>query len=208
MDPVPSPALAAALARQRGRDLLGPDPIDDLRAHSHGFARAVGPDPARAVDLGSGGGVPGLVLAAECWPSTGLTLLDASQRRCTYLELEVAELGLDDRVEVRWGRAEELGRQADLRGRCDAVVARSFGPPSVTAECAAPLLRVEGVLVVSEPPDAAPGRWNAEGLAALGLVHEATEQVAGLSYARFRQVTECPDRFPRRPGLPARRPLF
>ena len=48
------------------------------------------------------------------------------------------------------------------------MTARSFGPPAATAECAAPLLAVGGLLVVSEPPDG-PDRWPADALAALGL---------------------------------------
>src|SRR5690606_21759798 len=103
------------------------------------------------------------------------------------------------------GRAEEVGRSR-WRGRAEAVIARSFGPPAATAECAAPLLRGGGLLVVSEPPDDV-DRWPAAGLAALGLVvgprvaEDATVQV-------LVQQEVCPDRFPRRVGLPAKRPLF
>ncbi|HEX7134245.1 MAG TPA: RsmG family class I SAM-dependent methyltransferase, partial [Iamia sp.] len=154
------------------------------------------------------GGVPGLVLAVEAWPRARMTLLDASQRRCTYLELCVADLALGDRVDVLWARAEEAGRDPGRRGGADAVVARSFGPPAATAECAAPLLRVGGALVVSEPPGGSGDRWDVEGLARLGLVRETTEVVEGATFTRLRQVEVCPDTYPRRPGVPARRPLF
>ena len=113
-------------------------------------------------------------------------------------------------------RAEACGRREDLRGAFGGVLARSFGRPAVVAECAAPLLEVGGFLVVSEPPRPAevahalePGgtRWPAEelealGLVPLGVVHE------GFDYMTLRQVTACPDRFPRRDGVPAKRPLF
>lgn len=205
-----SPALRDALARQRARDVLGPDPVDLLVTHSLGFAaaRGAGDQPTRVVDLGSGGGVPGLVLALEAWATAELVLVDASQRRCTYLELEVAALGLADRVSVRWGRAEELGRDPDLRASADVVTARSFGPPAVTAECAAPLLRVGGVLVVSEPPGSTGARWPADGVARAGLAVEAVVAHHGASYTRLRQVSPCPADLPRRPGVPERRPLF
>ncbi len=201
-------ALERVLGRQRERDLLGPDPLPVLIAHSRGFAALVDPDPGSVVDLGSGGGVPGLVLAAVVWPEARFTLVDASQRRATYLELAVADLGLAERVEVVVGRAEDVGRSPTHRAGADVVVARSFGPPAVVAECAAPLLRVGGAVVVSEPPGSEGERWPAAPLAQLGLVVEATAQVDGATYTRLRQVEACPDRFPRRAGVPEKRSLF
>ena len=106
------------------------------------------------------------------------------------------------------GRAEELARRADLRGRFDLVVARGFGPPAVTAECGAGFLVVGGRLVVSEPPGGRPDRWPAEGLAPLGLEPGRRSRRAGASYQVLRQATACPDRYPRRVGIPAKRPLF
>ncbi|HMJ75158.1 MAG TPA: RsmG family class I SAM-dependent methyltransferase [Iamia sp.] len=200
--------LDEVLELQRRRDVVGREPAGALRAHSAGYAVALGATPDIVVDLGSGGGVPGLVLAVERWPAARITLLDASQRRCTYLELCVADLDLGDRLDVLWARAEETGRDPARRGAADAVVARSFGPPAATAECAAPLLRPGGALVVSEPPGGAGDRWDADGLGQLGLVLETTEVVEGATFTRLRQVEPCPDAFPRRPGVPARRPLF
>ncbi len=200
-------SLTEVLERQRARGVLGADQVTQLRTHSRGFATALGAVPDRALDLGSGGGVPGLVLAAERWPSTDLVLLDASQRRCTYLELAVTQLGLP-RVVVRWARAEAAGRDEALRGRLDAVVARSFGPPAVVAECAAPLLAVGGALAVSEPPEGADRRWDETALARLGLEHEVSDRIDGSWFTRLRQVRPCPNIYPRRVGLPTRRPLF
>lgn len=196
------------LHQQRARDVLGPDPVEAQVAHSLGFATALGPSPRRAIDLGSGGGIPGVVLAVMCWPEAEVVLVDASQRRCTYLELVVGQLDLAPRVQVRWGRAEELGREEAWRGRADAVVARSFGPPAAVAECAAPLVAIGGGLVVSEPPGASGERWPAAGLAALGATLEEVVEVEGARYVRLRQEASCPARFPRRPGTPTRRPLF
>ena len=75
-------------------------------------------------------------------------------------------------------------------------MARSFGPPAATAECAAPLLRPGGALVVSEPPGGAGDRWDADGLAALGLARETTEVVGGATFTRLRQVEACPEPIP------------
>jgi 16S rRNA (guanine527-N7)-methyltransferase len=202
--------LLAVLARQRDRGLLGAGPLDRVRAHSRGFAGAAGEVPGRALDLGTGAGIPGLVLATECWPTTDIVLVDSSQRRCTYLEMAVAELALGDRVRVAWGRAEALGRDPGLRATMDVVVARSFAPPAVTAECAAPFLVPGGLLVVSDPPEGGTGpeRWEPPGLARLGLAPEAPVTVDGASFRRLRQVAPCPEDFPRRPGVPRRHQLF
>ena len=200
--------LDEVIELQRARDLIGREPSPTLRAHSAGYAAVLDEEPVRVVDLGSGGGVPGLVLAVERWPTARMTLLDASQRRCTYLELCVADLDLGDRVEVLWARAEEAGRDPHRRAAADAVVARSFGPPAATAECAAPLLCVGGTLVVSEPPGGPGDRWDVGGLARLGLEREVSTVVEGATFTRLRQIEPCPEPYPRRPGLPARRPLF
>jgi 16S rRNA (guanine527-N7)-methyltransferase len=105
-------------------------------------------------------------------------------------------------------RAESVGHVASHRGQWDAVIARSFGAPAVTAECAAPLLVIGGVLVVAEPPSGSADRWPADGLARLGLSVESLVHTGDATYQVLRQVSECPARFPRRVGVPAKRPLF
>jgi len=169
--------------------------------------------PTTVVDLGSGGGVPGLVLAAR-WEGATLTLIEAGTRRAVFLRRAVLDLGLEERVRVAGERAETVGRAEGQRGAADVVTARSFGRPAVVAECAAPLLRTGGLLVVSEPPPArltarepADARWSEPGLAQLGM--GPAQQVGGrFRFAAVRQESPCPDRFPRRVGVPAKRPLF
>jgi 16S rRNA (guanine527-N7)-methyltransferase len=145
--------------------------------------------------------VPGLVLALG-WVGTDWTFVDAAERRCRFLEEAVQDLDLAGRVRVVQGRAEELGRDPALRGLATLVTARSFGPPAVTAECAAPFLAVGGQLLVSEPPSGE-DRWHAE-VSVLGL--RVGARVAGIQV--LEQVEPCPDRYPRRTGVPAKRPLF
>ena len=149
----------------------------------------------RLLDLGAGGGVPGLVLAGAL-SRTAVALLDASERRTDFLRRAVGRLGLFPRVTVVTARAETAGRDPVWRGTFDAVVARSFGEPAATAEAAAPFLRVGGQLVVSEPPELSVDRWPLGGLAVLGLVRD--EVAAGAGVASFTQVEPCPARFPRR----------
>ena len=178
--------------------------------HALGFASAlVGSAPSPALDLGSGGGLPGLPLAVA-WPESRWVLLDAGLRRTDFLRRAVDRLGLSDRVAVARGRAEELGRSGgpDWRGAFQLVVARGFGSPSVTAECSAPLLAVGGRLVVSEPPDSTGHRWSTSGLALLGMRPAKVCVAAGTSYQLIEQDAPCPERFPRRAAAMSRRPLF
>ncbi len=227
--------LGQILDEARAAGFLGPGPLDIQLRHAEGFAVVArslwpdGPTPPVLLDLGSGGGLPGLVVAAR-WPEATVVLLDASARRTAFLAVATRRLGLEDRVSVRQDRAEVAGRDPELRGRLDLVLARSFGRPAVTAECAAPLLKPGGWLVVSEPP-AAPRPTprcppterrprkclrrcpracpvaRPEPLRQLGLEPARLEHV-GFDYQTLRQAEPCPERFPRRDGMPAKRPLF
>jgi len=159
------------------------------------------PAGGRVLDLGSGGGLPGLVLATAR-PDLGLTLLEARRRACRFLREAVADLGLTG-VDVVEARAEEAARRPDLRETFDAVVARSFGPPAVTAECAVGFLRPAGRLVVSEPPaeqGAAATRWPPHRAADLGFGAPVPGGGPGGSFVVLEKVG-CDDRWPRRVGV-------
>jgi len=207
------------LEQAKSLGFLGPGPVDHHIDHAVAMAAVLevvvrpqetGLDGGgvKGVDLGSGGGVPGLVLASVAAGGVASwALVESMERRSAFLEWAVAELHLEDRVSVQRVRAEELGRTPGFRAACAVVVARSFGPPAVTAECAAPLLLVGGALVVSEPPGPVQDRWPASGLVELGLELEAPRG-AGPTFAVMRSVQEVGSRYPRRVGIPAKRPLF
>jgi 16S rRNA (guanine527-N7)-methyltransferase len=207
-DPGPDPDLLLVLEQSRDRGFLGPGPVVDHVEQAQAFVAALGAGfDGLAVDLGSGGGVPGLILARGLPGSTWL-LVDASLRRVRFLESAVRRLDLGHRVEVRHARGEDVGREQRWRARVDAVVARSFGPPAVVAECAAPLLRVGGMLAVSEPPRAEGVRWPAAAVRELGLARRGAGDRAGYQLAVLELMDLCPERFPRRVGVPERSPLF
>jgi 16S rRNA (guanine527-N7)-methyltransferase len=125
-------ALLEVLEHARSLDLLGPMALDQQVDHALGFAhafahaRADDPIPGRWLDLGSGGGLPGLVLA-EHWPTTPAVLLDASERRTTFLSEAVLELGWVDRVQVVRARISGPGSTSCGHDRSGALPS----PPNV-----------------------------------------------------------------------------
>lgn len=212
-----SPGVLDALAQARAFGYLGPGPLQTHLDHSHGFGDAVMSAigcadgrtdrvfDGRAVDLGSGGGIPGLVLA-DRWPSSRWTFVDSHHRRMGTLRDVLFTLGWTGRADIVLDRAELVARQPDLRSACDLVVARGFASPAVTAECAAGFLRPGGLLVVSEPPEG-PDRWSDLGLASLGMSRVVT---ASSTFRFFVAVQDhaCPLKYPRTVGIPGKSPLF
>jgi 16S rRNA G527 N7-methylase RsmG len=209
--------LRAVLSEGQHRGLVGPGDLAIHIEHALGFlgaAASAAPsefrlDDARVLDLGSGGGLPGLVLAASR-PDLEIVLLDANLRSTTFLDEVVEALDLGRRVTVVRARAETRGRDASWRERFDIVVARGFGRPAVTAECGSPFLRVDGCLVVSEPPadKLEPGsRWPPVALAELGL-RPLEPHKGSFAYHVLLQDRPCPNTYPRRSGVPTKRPLF
>jgi 16S rRNA (guanine527-N7)-methyltransferase len=202
--------LTAQLEDARRLGFFGPRPISQQIAHAVAFAElleAEGFGPARFLDLGSGGGLPGLVLAAR-WPGEFGTLLDASVRRTAFLRNAVLALGWGDRISIAEGRAELLARDDGLRGSFPLVVSRSFATPAVTAEVGGAFLEIGGVLAVSEPEDEDTGRWPTESLRRLGLSLAGRYPGAAARIVALTRLAPIDDRWPRAVGIPAKRPLW
>jgi 16S rRNA (guanine527-N7)-methyltransferase len=167
--------------------------------------------PRRALDVGSGGGVPGIVLALAR-PDVSWTLVDSVGKKADAMRGFGEALGLDN-VAVIAERAETLGRDPAHRERFDLVAARACAPLPVLVEYALPLIRVGGALVAWKRAVAADElRAGREAAAQLGG-GEAEVRSAGIaalgdhSFVIVAKLRPTPDRFPRRPGEPARRPL-
>jgi hypothetical protein len=202
--------VVAVLERARTHGALGPGPVVAHVVHARGFAAAAevaGRPPSTAVDLGSGGGVPGLVLALH-WPASQWLLVDANRRRARDLEAAVETLELRGRVEVRAERAEVVAHEPARRETAELVVARGFAPPPVTAEIAAGLLVTGGRLVVSEPPGGQPGRWPADGLAALGFGPAELRTVPAGTFAVCEKRRPAPPDLPRATRRLVKRPAW
>jgi 16S rRNA (guanine527-N7)-methyltransferase len=164
-------------------------------------------DAARIADIGSGAGLPGLVLAIAR-PEAEVVLVESVGKKCAWLKRTVERLGLEN-VRVACARLEELDEAS-----FDVVTARALAALPVLCEYAAPLLREGGALVAWK--GAVDAREEADGLHAAGLLGLAREEVRGVepypgSERRtlhvFRKVGPTPTGYPRRPGMAAKRPL-
>jgi 16S rRNA (guanine527-N7)-methyltransferase len=166
-----------------------------------------------AVDLGSGGGLPGIPLAIAR-PELRWTLVDSVAKKADALRGFVDALGLTN-VSVVTDRAETLGRSPQHRERHDFVAARACAPLPVLAELALPLLAVGGVLLAWKGPLTAADAEVRRGRAALATlggrlvdIRPATASVlGGHTFVLIDKVVATPDSYPRRPGEPSRRPL-
>lgn len=201
--------LLAALERPHRLGTIGGD-LEEQLAHCASFSSVLADlmgerVPSRGCDLGTGGGLPGVVLAA-LWPQMAWTLVDMRTARADEVERVVLRLGLHDRTEVVGQEAQYVGHDASYRESFDIVVARAFGPSSMTAECGAGLVKVGGVLVVSEPPAAGSGtkepdteRWDVDGLGRLGFSSAQLVTVTNNRFAAFEKTSPAPASIPRLP---------
>ena len=178
--------LVDALSGAQRLGFLGRRPISEVIEHARAFVEALSelPPDARVIDLGSGGGVPGLVIAAER-PDLHITLLDRRTKRTDFLERSVIRLGWADRVSVM---ATDVAR---LRPEplFDAAVARGFGPPVDTLMIAARLVRGGGRVVISEPPTG--DRWNSDVLTRAGVERLAASVDRVSIFIRSGEADDC-----------------
>ena len=156
--PEPRKTVADVLATAQRLGTLGDRPIAEVIDHALQFVAALDGVTGRVIDMGTGAGVPGLIIA-EARPDLEMTLVDRRATRMDALALGVAGLGWSDRVTVLTADVEDLGRDPHHQGQYAAAVSRGFGPPEATARLARPFLKTEGLLVVSEPHGGDPDRW-------------------------------------------------
>lgn len=165
------------------------------------------------IDVGTGGGFPGLALAIAL-PEARLTLVDSVQRKIEAVRAMAAALGLEDRLEFCSDRIETLGRSQPWRGRYDWALARAVAPAPVVAEYLVPLLKPTGQALLYR------GQWSPDDqnqlMAAAALLKARLSAVQGSELPGGRgqrhaislsPIAPCPMRFPRAVGLPAKQPL-
>jgi 16S rRNA (guanine527-N7)-methyltransferase len=162
------------------------------------------------IDIGTGGGVPGLVLAVVR-PDLQFTLTDSALRKTAWVQECVDDLGLSN-VTVRTARLEILGREDSARGRYDAVTAKALSSLAVLVELAMPLLKVGGLLIAYKGPALTAeiqAAKNALKLLGAEVARCREYTLAGKSYRIAEIVKKAPTggRYPRRDGVPQKTPL-
>ena len=164
------------------------------------------------IDVGAGGGFPGLPLKIAL-PDIKLVLLEATAKKAAFLHHMKQKLGLDD-VEIVVGRAEEVARQPQYRERFDIVLSRAVAQLPTLVELTLPFCAVGGRLIAQKK-----GSINAE----LAQAAKAVEIMGGsqprvkrielgeLADERYLvivdKIARTPEKYPRRPGIPAKRPI-
>lgn len=166
------PDLIETLRQAQRFGFFGDRDVAEAADHASAFVEAIGvlPIGARLLDLGSGGGLPGLVIA-DAYPHIFVVLLDRREKRTDYLERATRRLGWDH-VVVLTADARQIRDQV-ARGEIpafDVVTARGFGPPEITLRTAVTVCRPGGVIVISEPPSG--DRWPRDLLEELGLTSD------------------------------------
>ena len=168
--------------------------------------------PARVADIGPGGGFPGLPMRIV-EPAFQLVLIESQRRRCEFLETAASALALDA-VEVVNARAEDAGRNPALRETFDLVVVRAVAPLAVLVEYALPLLRLGGILATPKGSRANDERAEAQpAIIALGGVEldplplSLPPDTPSQQVILVRREGPLEDRYPRRAGMPSKRPI-
>jgi 16S rRNA (guanine527-N7)-methyltransferase len=166
----------------------------------------------RCVDIGTGAGFPGLPLKILL-PDMRLTLIESVGKKVTFLQYIVRELGLSG-VEIIQGRAEEVAHQETHREAYDIVLARAVAHLAVLAEYCLPFCRLGGRMIAPKGEDAVAETEEAQG--AIGLLGGRVVAVKPLTMDEWMsdhylvvidKATATPERYPRRTGIPAKRPL-
>lgn len=211
---VPDETLAAL---HRYRDLLlagnrrfnltaitDPDEVDDrLIAESLSLLPRIPQDTRTLLDVGSGGGIPGIPIAIAR-RSIGVSLLDATAKKVRFLDETATALDLGN-VTTLWGRVEDLAHDPAHRERYDIVTARAVARLATLAEYVLPLLRVGGIALL--PKGAGAAEELAEAQHAIRTLGGRSQPLYPPSLVVIDKIRPTPASYPRPTGQPSKRPL-
>ena len=183
-------------------------PADELIEDSLVLLEHLG-EADKVVDVGSGGGLPGLPLKIAL-PRLDMTLIEADQAKAAFLVSACSALGVRG-VEVVAKRAEEVGQDPRYRESFDVAVARALAPMPVLVELCLPLIRVGGRLLAqkteTEDLDGARRAIDVLGGALNSAVAAPSAARSAGTVVIIDKLRPTPRGYPRRPGIPARKPL-
>ena len=164
----------------------------------------------RIADLGTGGGFPGIPLALAC-PDKSFTLMDSLAKRLAVID-ELAEECDINNVSTLHGRAEEIGRMPEHRDSYDICISRAVAALPVLAELCLPLVKVGGYFIAYKSKAVNAELQEGEfAIKTLGGQVERLEDVSTEEEKRFllvvKKISKTPEKYPRKPGMPTKRPL-
>ncbi len=167
--------------------------------------------PARLIDVGSGGGIPGLILAIM-WPTTQVTLVESIAKKCAFLQHVATHLALDN-VQVVSERAEVLGQDPRYREQFDVATARAVAELRVLVEYLLPLVRIGGKVYTPKGPtpqeevDAAAHAIQVLGGHLRDVIDVAAPGLEPRTMVRIVKYRTTPGTYPRAAGTPSKKPL-
>ncbi|WP_010630840.1 16S rRNA (guanine(527)-N(7))-methyltransferase RsmG [Sporolactobacillus vineae] len=168
--------------------------------------------PLRVCDVGSGAGFPGIPLKI-LFPDLKLTIVDSLEKRLKFLDHLTDALDLQQ-VSLEHERAETFGHRKDAREQFDLVLARAVAPLSVLSEYCLPLVRIGGFLVAmkglnaaQETADAGQAIEKLGGMVDRTMNLELPYHMGSRTIIIIKKMRPTPARYPRKPGIPARKPL-
>ena len=174
--------------------------------------KSIGIESLRIIDVGTGAGMPGLPLKI-LFPDISLMLLDATAKKATFLHHIKDKLGLEN-VEVVVGRSEEVAHLVEYRERFDIVLSRAVAPLATLAELTLPFCAIGGSFIAQKKGEIELEVSQAD--KAIGVLGGKLREVKRIELEEFTderylviidKISATPHQYPRRPGVPAKRPL-
>jgi 16S rRNA (guanine527-N7)-methyltransferase len=166
----------------------------------------------RIIDIGTGAGFPGIPIKI-IKPNLFITLLESQKKKVTFLEELIKILNLD-KVEIIWDRAENLGKNPQYRETYDLVLARGVAKPNIVLEYALPFVKISG-LFLGQATEKNINEWymakNVISILGGNLEKEISISIDSTISRKLliiRKISPTPDKYPRRPGIPEKKPLL